>query len=330
MGKGNSHQRAVARPAQPKDIPWYERALFWGGISLAGAIVLTVIAAMQKDFRWLLIFAWPLAGISWWVACKELKSLLWRWILFSILLVGTGIGLWRLHVIPTAPKLTPEDLQQIKDTVRGTIENSIPPHLPEQPSKNGKTVKPTPPFSFAIDVAMFSPTRDRTVMLYLASPGINGTKICPANLALYLRLQNLQEIPARLSGWNLELGYGDKWADAVKLDSRFGAMYFVADDPKKARRIDSRNGFDVQLAARSYVIKPGDPVEGWALFEYPKSFPNFAGAYKLSVRDTLGHGWSAIVSWPDPKQNNTNLLGGLLSFTGSEDVSNFTVSYCDD
>ncbi|HTF24965.1 MAG TPA: hypothetical protein VK937_13780 [Candidatus Limnocylindria bacterium] len=48
------------------------------------------------------------------------------------------------------------------------------------------------------------------------------------------------------------------------------------------------------------------------------------------VKDTLGHEWSGIVSWPDPKQRNTNLLGGLIKFTGVGDVSPFSVKFCDE
>jgi hypothetical protein len=227
------------------------------------------------------------------------------------------------------PKLTQEELQQIQNAVRQAIEKSPPPRLPEQAAKNKEIVRPNPPFSFAIDVAMFSPTRDHSVMLYLAFPGGKGP-ICPANLALYLRLQNLQTIPARISGWSLELGYGDRWTEAVTLDTRFGTMYFITDDRKSAGRIDNQNGFDVQLAARSYVLKPGDSVEGWALFEYPKNFPVFAGGYRLSVKDTLGHEWSGVVTWPDPKEKNTNSLGGQFRFIGIEDVSSFPVKYCDE
>jgi hypothetical protein len=89
---GNSHQRTVRRAeknrftqyvseivgeyfnAAPKELPWYESGLFWGCISLAAAIVLAVIAAMLRDFRWLLFIAWPLFEVSAWVACRRLKS----------------------------------------------------------------------------------------------------------------------------------------------------------------------------------------------------------------------------------------------------------------
>ena len=112
----------VPRPPKP---PWHESALFWGCFSLAAAIVLAVIAAMQKDLRWLLLIAWPFAGISSWVVCRKLKVQAWRWTLFLLLLVGTGVGLVWLH-----NKLVP-----IQETVGNT---------PVTPVASGPAPSPAP------------------------------------------------------------------------------------------------------------------------------------------------------------------------------------------
>ncbi len=226
--------------------------------------------------------------------------------------------------IRTGREFTPKQMEQFQGAMREAINNSKPP----APVKQLKTKPDNLPFAFAIDVALLSPSRDKTVMLYLASPGAEGKCIYPANLALYLRLQNLQEIPSRLAGWNLELEYGPDWVRAVELDSRFGTMYF-GDNAKNAGRLDNNVGFDVQLDSRSYVLKPLEVVEGWALFQYSKAHPFFAGGYKLTVWDTLDHKWSGVVSWPDPKQGD-NFLGGSLKFTGIDDVSTFHLKYADD
>jgi len=55
------------------------------------------MAAMQKDLRWLLMFAWPLTGVSIWVLVKRLKSPYWRYGLFVLLVLSTGLGLQILN-----------------------------------------------------------------------------------------------------------------------------------------------------------------------------------------------------------------------------------------
>ena len=75
MAGGNSHQKAVTKALEKriedrvietvsrilgaaapveKEVPWYERGLFWGVFSTAITLVLMVIAAESKDIRWLL------------------------------------------------------------------------------------------------------------------------------------------------------------------------------------------------------------------------------------------------------------------------------------
>jgi hypothetical protein len=46
--------------------PWYQSTLFWGCVGAFLAIVLTVLAAMMHDVRWVLAFAWPFAAFAAW------------------------------------------------------------------------------------------------------------------------------------------------------------------------------------------------------------------------------------------------------------------------
>ena len=76
-GGGNSHDGAVAKTntgskkpsVEQMDLPktaFHESNLFWGSISIAIGIVLTVVAAMMHDIRWLLIFAWVFFALGIW------------------------------------------------------------------------------------------------------------------------------------------------------------------------------------------------------------------------------------------------------------------------
>ena len=133
MAGGDSHQRAKERAAKnridkkisravsdhlsfkmppaeqtkpPEKPPWYESGLFWGCLSLAAAIVLTVIAAMLKDFRWLLFLVWPLMGICFLLLCRALNKSLrkWSWVLFATLCIGAAGGLWKVYATLEPPE----------------------------------------------------------------------------------------------------------------------------------------------------------------------------------------------------------------------------------
>jgi hypothetical protein len=72
--------------------PWYESNVFWGPLSLAFGVILTVTAAVKHDLRWLLLFAWPCFGIAiWWLARRTREVLLIS--VLGTVLAGAGL-LW--------------------------------------------------------------------------------------------------------------------------------------------------------------------------------------------------------------------------------------------
>ncbi len=168
-------------------------------------------------------------------------------------------------------------------------------------------------------------------MWWFGYDSLHGKTLSPSNAAFYVRLQNLQQTTSRLAGYDIESKKGDNWIAVVKFDSRFGNCYaIVYDNFKNANRIDRKYAFDAELASKSYVLQPGETVEGWVMIEYAKEFPTFDGNYRLSVADISGHQWSGIISWPTPNQKDASFLGGAMSFSGVEDVSSFYQKYYDD
>jgi hypothetical protein len=65
--------------------PFHQSTFFWGCAGAFITIVVTVVAAMVKDLRWLLVFAWPFAGLAIWEFSRTWSSpLITKW--------ATGIG----------------------------------------------------------------------------------------------------------------------------------------------------------------------------------------------------------------------------------------------
>src|SRR6266852_448807 len=103
--------------AKTNGTPWYQSTLFWGAGSLGAAIVLTVIAAMEKDFRWLLFLATPLFWLSLWDIIRRIRHALKRRVTFAASCIAVTLGLSMLFVhlapkpdITQLPAVRPYDL----------------------------------------------------------------------------------------------------------------------------------------------------------------------------------------------------------------------------
>lgn len=369
MAGGNAHQRAVERTkvsrierevldavsrvlggsvvVAARNIPWYESARFWGGLSACISIILTVVAASLRDVRWLVFVAWPFAVLCLSVICKPLRTSRWHWrrLLLGLLAVMTVSGLTIFgfelpgRALPgveeqpqaaserATPPLTESD---VEDAVRRALRDQSQTSSPSSPAHAASTARRSDSFLFATDVALLTPDRRHTALFWLSYKSLHGDTLSPSNLALYVRLQNLQSKPSRIAGYSVVFKTGSKSAEAVTLDTRMGQIYFIPnDDLSSASRVAETAGFDVQLANRSYVIQPNESVEGWMLFEYPKEVPFFASA-ELSVHDTVGNAWSGPVDWSHASQQDTNLLGAEIPLVGSDDLRSFYRKYYDD
>ena len=119
--------------------PWYESNLFWGPLASAGGIILTVVAAMTHDLRWLLWFAWPCFGVAIWWLARRTRAV----VLVSVLgIVLTGAGLLWLN-----RWLQPEQISAVAPTPK-PMEPSTGQMVPPQPkpiSPPRYVTKTTPP-----------------------------------------------------------------------------------------------------------------------------------------------------------------------------------------
>jgi hypothetical protein len=94
--KGLSMRKPVASKFQKE--PWYESNLLWGSVSLFLAIVFTVIAAMVKDLRWLLLLALPFGCLALWsVTNKLIESRRTRWIVNTLGWAALAVSLVYLN-----------------------------------------------------------------------------------------------------------------------------------------------------------------------------------------------------------------------------------------
>lgn len=85
-------------PASNKTVPWYESNLFWGPAALGVGILLTVVAAMKQDLRWLLWFAAPCFLLVSWSAVKQIERAGLKWLLMSVCFLVICGSLYGMHL----------------------------------------------------------------------------------------------------------------------------------------------------------------------------------------------------------------------------------------
>jgi hypothetical protein len=113
--------------------PFYQSTLFWGAGSLGVAIVLTVIAAMKKDLRWLLFVATPFFWFSLWEVVKSIRrvSVKRTILVVSCTAVTLGILLLFFHLAPPLEVNVPPSLPIEQEAIYlECYPDSLPIHIP--------------------------------------------------------------------------------------------------------------------------------------------------------------------------------------------------------
>jgi hypothetical protein len=152
MGQPTESQSLPEKATASPSAPWYESNLLWGPVSIVATIVLTIIAAVKHDFRWLLILAWPVSGVAIWWAAKRTREV-WPITILGIMMSGGGL-LWlnswlRPATISTPPAVAlspvPKPPTQVLPPATGATEPTVPKPQVRKPQHHQGTASATPP-----------------------------------------------------------------------------------------------------------------------------------------------------------------------------------------
>jgi hypothetical protein len=134
-------ETAVAGP------PWYQSTLLWGCIGAFLAIVVTVVATMVKDIRWLLLAAWPFAVFAAWEFARtwsNRRTVVWSISFSATIIIGALLGWLYLALAPKE--------EQTTEKPRPPIAQPSPPSEPwvseeeaQKAKKDGRVLLPFRP-----------------------------------------------------------------------------------------------------------------------------------------------------------------------------------------
>jgi hypothetical protein len=133
---------------QPRQ-PFYETNLFWGCFGAGLGIVVTVVAAMIRDLRWLLLIACPLFWVSIWAATKNISYMTTKvavrisgWVIIAIALYALNV---RLIPVTDQPQQPPQLTGQHPEIGQQTPPPQAKPDPPRESTRQSEKTKQEQP-----------------------------------------------------------------------------------------------------------------------------------------------------------------------------------------
>jgi hypothetical protein len=208
-------------------------------------------------------------------------------------LIVLGIGVWPKVDGTPRPAPLPEP----------PISKNKEPEKPQEPTARQKGSKrpeyiPPPklsaPFSVEIAGVFYSPDREHAAGFWLSYPGLHSETVSPANAALYLRIVNLQNVPAMIAAYSIESKNANgEWVKLTRIPT-VGTVPYAAVNLKDAVQLREDTHFLDRLV-REHNLQPREPLEGWVFFEYPKlqSLYRFVPKYRVTITAVTGETYVA-------------------------------------
>ncbi len=130
-----------------------------------------------------------------------------------------------------------------------------------------------------------------------------GDTMSPAQLAIYIEIINLQNVPAAIDSYSVEaLNAQNQWIRLTRVNVGLGDLFlcFEGGDLRHAKKVDTKNSFDYLLENKT--LPPHEPVKGSAFFELPEDIQQTT-PYRIHVEDALGMSATQISGDFGPSKN---------------------------
>jgi hypothetical protein len=206
---------------------------------------------------------------------------------------------------------------------------AVPAPAPATTKVDATAAKPSSNQPFSIEVEHSGPMADKGNWVngfWIEYPTSEGKAVTAAQVTLLLRFVNSQSDPEYIDTFTVELKSDGKWVALTRLPTSGTTGYFaysVGDPPSMdealsaAKRVDfSEYGLENQLARTGGLLKPGEMVRGWALYEFPSTLQQVdrTTPIRVTVTDVKGRTATHIHYRSEEKVVDERALKPELSF----------------
>jgi len=313
-------------------LPWYESTLVWGLVGVGVGIVVTVVAALTKDPRWLLLIAWPIFSVAFWLIFNSSigpRRAMWLLTVGACVLTGGALD-WLSNALAPAPHADAAPSSAATESAKYTVgirstqvftgKGPLAVYMVGYNSFHGSTVSPVMALT---NILIHSNSNEpNTIESYRVAVGktANGpwVDLVPIPLqgtALYML--GLKTVPS------------PKDAIIGKGAYILGAPHLTTDDMKIAALLQPYPTFESQL---SRPIQPHSTIGGWAAFDVRDRNDDAMGNfYKVTLRDSANVITASVYPLPARKPGDDaeqDTQQGRLVVTGAvSDISKFHIRY---
>jgi hypothetical protein len=185
-----------------------------------------------------------------------------------------------------------------------------------------------PPFSIAVETAVRGTKRDAG----LFSVAYNNNLLCPVSAVLYLRIVNLQAIPADITQLTVETEssksrwiFPASWVKGTNIPDSM-PLFSVGDPQSKSLRMELI-GDRIQPILSTSPIQPNQTARGWLLVDMPPAYDSSPEPelLRITVRDSAGHSFSVVTSGPSGDENILHERG--FKPAGKYDLTGYSISH---
>ena len=196
---------------------------------------------------------------------------------------------------------------------------------------------PAPPFFATVNVGIGSNRRDRGSFYIECWRLGKPNYLAPINMMLHVVIVNKTKQPQMIDAYGVEAKTEDgKWASLVRIEKENLPVYTaISFNPLVGKQLSESSEF-LDRVLQGKEIRPGETVQGYAMFEYPRDYnaSTFSAEFRVTIHTFSGIDYKSPINTPLPDSTRKPLNGvqpnPLVWLSGTVDLGHYPIWYYDD